>query len=357
MSDLFSKRERWFIGTLYGVPIACLLAALAAAFNHAQAWAGRHSQSNAWEHLAFAVMIELPALFGLILMTLWPKIGGGRKPLVPRLLFGLAVVLSMYVQQAYAGADASGSERFVAGAPSVLAGAFLELVFWVMGLVEEAREKARQEAAGPPPAAVVPPPPMLIPQTPIVPVPPAAPPVSSPQPTAVPRDSESITEPVSPWTSPPGTPFPERAVPQDSKPDVPSLSTPGQGDKPQATALVPPPVPPSAGGDNTGGQDLPDTQDTDALTPTVSGGRDPQDNPEGDSAPEGDSGQDTDTRDGGTPGLDPVDLEVWEHHQKGMSKKELAAKYGCSEKTIQRRLGKVRTVIETTPAEEETANA
>lgn len=142
-----SRRDKVFLGLIYGVPVACLCAALLVAFTHAKDWVARHNHGAEWEHWSFAIMIELPALFGILLMTLWPKIGGGRKPLVPRVLFGLAVVLSFYVQQAYAGSDASKSERFVAGAPSVLAGAFLELVFWVMGLVEEAKAKAKQEFA------------------------------------------------------------------------------------------------------------------------------------------------------------------------------------------------------------------
>ncbi len=146
MSELFTQRERWFIRTLFALPVACLIAALFMAFAHAQDWAARHNTGASWEHLAFAIMIELPALFGLILMTLWSKIGGGRKPVVPRLLFGAAFALSFYVQQAYVGSGAAMSARFVAGLPSVAAGVFLELVFWVMGLIEETRAKAKQEA-------------------------------------------------------------------------------------------------------------------------------------------------------------------------------------------------------------------
>lgn len=139
MSLDLTRRDRVFIGCLYGVPVACLGAALTMAFTHAKDWAGRHNDGATWEHWAFAVMIELPAIFGLLLMSLWPKIGGGRKPTVPRVLFFASAALSMFVQQAYAGGDASPSERFVAGLPSIAAMVFIEIVFWVMGLIEEAR--------------------------------------------------------------------------------------------------------------------------------------------------------------------------------------------------------------------------
>lgn len=337
----FSRREKWFIGVIYGLPIACLCAALVVAFAHAQNWASRHNSGDSWEHLAFAIMIELPALFGILLMTLWPKIGGGRKKTVPRLLFGSAVVLSFYVQQAYAGSGASGSERFVAGAPSILAGAFLELVFWVMGLVEEAKAAAKAEAAGPPPAAVLPPPPLDIPMSPLAAGPPTThvpPSVAAP----VPQDTALL----SPWTEPPRTPALVADVPQDI--------TGGQGDIPQLTALVPPPASPSAGGEDTGGQALPDPQDTGDLSPTVPRGHDPQDSTEGDTDAEGDSEGDTTPASKDGAGLDPTDLEVWAHFENGKTKKDLAAMYQVSEKTIQRRLQKVRAA---TAAVEEHANA
>ena len=140
-----TRRDRWFIGAMYGIPISVLICALVMAFNHARNWADRHSDGPAWEHWAFAATIELPALLGLLLLTLWPKIGGGKKKTIPRLLFGSAAVLSFVVQQAYAGSDAAMSARIVAGLPSFAAGLFLEIVFWVMGLVEEAKQKAAEE--------------------------------------------------------------------------------------------------------------------------------------------------------------------------------------------------------------------
>lgn len=194
---------------------------------------------------------------------------------------------------------------------------------------------AEQEHARPPAPNLVPPPPMVLPEQPLPLVP-----------HRIPQDQPHAH----PWTSPPGTPLTESAAPRDTVPDVPRQDTPEQGDKPQATALVPPTAPPSAGGEHQGAHDQPAPQDTDTPLPGQSGERGPLDTPEGSSDREGS----TAPADRGSAGLDPTDLEVWAHFRNGKTKAELAAMYSCHEKTIQRRLKKVR---EATAAEEEHTNA
>jgi hypothetical protein len=326
----FTRREKWFIGLIYAIPIAVLFAALIMAFTHAMEWAARHDSGPGWEHLAFALMIEFPALLGLLLMTLWPKIGGGRKPVVPRILFLVAAALSQFVQQAYAGSDASTSSRFVAGVPSVGAMVFIEIVFWVMGLVDESKHAAKRNMAGPAPALVPPPPPMEIPLSPLANAP------SLPEP--APQDSALPAPPVSPWASPPASYAEVNAAPLDMLP----LQQGEHEDKPQVTATVPPTAPPSAGGEQRGEQDLPELQDNAVPLPTNREGSAPLDDPEEDTDLEGSSEGDTVPAGRGSTSLDPTDLEMWAHHQNGKTKAELAVMYGCHEKTIQRRLSKVR---------------
>lgn len=238
-----TRRDRVFIGAIYGIPIVVLIAALAMAFNHAKDWAGRHNDGPSWEHWTFAAVIELPALLGLLLLTLWPKIGGGRKPTVPRVLFGSAAALSMFVQQAYAGPAASVSERFVAALPSIGAGVFLELVFWVMGLIDNAKTKAAEEVEQ---AALkqtrralglgdIAPPPTLT--SPVVSTPTPAPVTVTPA-AMSPDMSTPTPEPVSPDMRAEMTPDIDGPAPRH---DTVTLGR-GDGDIPQVNDRVTPPV-------------------------------------------------------------------------------------------------------------------
>jgi Homeodomain-like domain len=141
-----SRRDRLILGAIYGIPLSVLAAALAMAFSHAEIWHGRVApDADAWEGWAFAVMIELPAIMGLLLLSIFPVIAPKKKPTIPRILFLSAAVMSLAVQQAYAGWSAGLDERLVAGGPSILAGVFVEIVFWVVGLVDQAKRDLAEE--------------------------------------------------------------------------------------------------------------------------------------------------------------------------------------------------------------------
>lgn len=340
----FTRRDKLFLGLIYGVPIACLGAALLVAFTHAKDWVGRHNAGASWEHWSFAIMIELPALFGILLMTLWPKIGGGRKPLVPRLLFGSAVGLSLYVQQAYAGSDASASARFAAGAPSVLAGIFLELVFWVMGLVEEAKQKAREEFAAEEEArrkaeerprvglGDIAPPPLLSPRHEEPVSPPVAPDMSPPTPTLVSAGHVAATAPdTTPHVTPTPRPYDRQTSgvtsaarqgdnAQPSPHVTPSgspiyVAPPRHPDTDRLEGDTEPDVTPDTGPDVT----MPTTTD---VTPDTGGG-------------EGDTGADV-TPDSQGDMTNPLWAEAAVMRRRGDTVEAIAKHFGKSTRTIQR---------------------
>lgn len=144
-----TNREKWALRGIYTVIVVVAVAAMSMAFEHARNWADRHASVDAqwWEGWAFGVMIELPAVMGLLLLQVWPKIAPGRKPTIPRWLLSSSLMVSLVVQQAYAGPSASMSTRIVAGLPSLVAFIFVEIMFMLMGAVEEGRAKAVAEVA------------------------------------------------------------------------------------------------------------------------------------------------------------------------------------------------------------------
>lgn len=287
MSFKLTAKDRWTIGAIYAIPIAVLVAALAMAFQHAEQWHGRHApHAPAWEGWAFATMIELPAIMGLLLLSVFPKIAPGRKPTIPRLLFGSAAVISLTVQQAYAGSGASASERIVAGFPSVVAGIFVEIVFWVVGLVDEVKTAAvddEYEKRVTPTSAVrgvgvIPDMPALAPMSPLIPdavSPPTRPPTSpdmtgatgadvtpgtaasvTPTPDVADSDIPQVTPHVTPSVShpaPPATPWGDMPADRgDVAVDVALDDTPAPGDSVAPdTGADAADVTPDAGGDMT----------------------------------------------------------------------------------------------------------
>lgn len=324
---------------LYLIPPSLLIVAIAASFTHIKDWALDHAPPNTheWQGWAFACIVELIPIFGVLLTWKLRKIEHSLT--IPRWLLAVGFGISMAGQVAYAGGIAAGASRLIIAAGPSIAGLVLtEILLWLLRVLADASLPA------PPPApALVPPPPMALPPQPLSPAPPAALP-------AAPQDIEGEQPAVSPWATPPGTPLPTAVAPPDIVSDVPPFTPGEQGDNQQVTATVPPTVLPSANGEGSGEQAATASQDITALLPTPSGERALQDNPEGDTAPEGDS-----TPAGkGSAALDPTDLEVWAHHQNGKTKQELAVIYGVHPKTIQRRLTKVRTA---TAAEEEHSNA
>lgn len=139
-------REKWSVRAIYMIVSCVTLAALFMAFDHARNWADRHSPPGEWwTGWAFAAMIELPALMALLLLQVWSKLAGGRKPVVPRVLLAVSYSVSLAVQQAYAGADASFSTRIVAGLPSLGAGVFVEIMFMLLGFVDAVATKIAAE--------------------------------------------------------------------------------------------------------------------------------------------------------------------------------------------------------------------
>lgn len=141
MTLKLNTQDRVAIAGMYIVPITTLFASMAMAFEHAQDWAERHAVHGApgWQGWAFACMVELVPTLGLLLLFILKRIGG--KLTVARLLFFGGAAISFTVQQGYAGANASPSERIVAGAPSIAAMVFIELLLWVIGLIDEAKAR------------------------------------------------------------------------------------------------------------------------------------------------------------------------------------------------------------------------
>lgn len=327
---------------MFGMPTATFIGSIFASITHIKDWAERHLVKDAgeWQAWQFAIVIELIPIYGLLVM--WRLRKQNRQSNVPRWIFGIGLGLSMLFQIGYVGNLWELSKISVAIGPTLLALAATEILLW---LARPPANKAMTPTASPTNV----PPPMNLPQSPLANVPPAAP----PSPTPVCQDTEPEEESLSPETSTPGTPLQTGHAPQDTPAEISSMSSPGQEDKPQATTLVPPPVSPSAGGVDMGGQDLPAPWDTAVPTPTVSGGHAPQGTPEEDTAQR----EDTPAREGGTPGLDPIDLERWELKLAGKTKAEIAELHNVHPRTVQRSWGKVQAAHEAAEQEKEASNA
>jgi hypothetical protein len=323
---------------IFVIPSGILLAAIAASFTHIKDWALNHApkDTHEWQGWAFACIVELIPIFGVLVMWKLRKANHGLT--VPRFILGAGFLASMAGQVAYAGGlDAGVSRLIVAAGPSFAGLVLTEVLLWLVRTIVE-----KNTIPLPPPTGVPQPPPMVIPAPPLANVPPAAadpaPPATEEPAPPAPQEREHV----SPWSTPPG-------APASAPPSAPLPVQGEQGDRQQVMDAVPPQPLPSVDGEGAGEQA---PSDSDPL-PTQSGEHAPQDTPEEDATPEGSTAD----GDRGTTGLDPLDLETWEHHQNGKTKKELSTLYGVHEKTIQRRLSKVRAVIESTPKDEEHADA
>lgn len=367
---------------IFAIPSAILIASIAASFTHIKDWALKHSPvgTHEWQGWAFACIVELIPIFGVL--VLW-KLRKANLPLtVPRWLLGTGFTMSMAGQIAYAGGMDAGLSRLIfAALPSIAGLGLTEVLLWLVRTIA-----AKGEALPPAPDLVdVPAPPRLIPPAPVsrVPLSPlptlavspgtsdgpegdmsrrdrvAAGAVSRDMPTPGQGDTSVVSRPVSPWATPPVPPLSRPVSPRDmSRDSDPGVSS-GQRDIPQVTGVVPPPALPEAGGD-TGVEVLPvqqpegevsrgtDDVDVPLEDPAPQRDSDPRDTPGPRDSAEGDT-----DRDRGDSPPDPrdtkvtkEDIETWTRSTRGDTRKALAAHYGVSEKTITRRLTKVRKARE-----------
>lgn len=341
MNLMLTFREKWSLRAIYIIVTVVTFSALAMAFDHARNWSSRHSASgDSWEGWAFAVMIELPAVMGLLLLQIWGKIASGRKRTIPRLLLGASYSVSAIIQQAYAGPHASVSTRIVAGLPTVVAGIFVEIMFMLMGLVDEVKADMAAEQAER----------LKVEERPRVGLGDIAPP-----PPMSPRHDEPMSPPDRPDMSPPTAPPTSPRHDTATRPDTPARVTPSprpsvtattgatsvlpNRDIPQATAHVTPDMPPiyvaptrhpdtgQPEGD-TGPDVTPDTG-PDVTAPAA-----------GDVAPDGGGGQ-GDTAPDVTPDTqpdmtNPLWVEAAVMRRRGDTVAAIAKHFGKSTRTIQR---------------------
>lgn len=335
ITPTLTTREAWALRAVYAITLAVLVIALTNAFEHAKDWHDRHIHSSYWwQGWAFAVIIELPALMGLLLMMVFPKIAPGAKPTIPRALFLGAVAVSIVVQQAYAGSGASWTVRIIVIVPSIFAGIFLEIFFWLLDKVEQFKDGTLFVEA----TAATPPPPKLIEVQP-----PEAPARSI---TDVPghghRDTDTDTDKPHPHV-PRTERDTSRDITPDMRPGVPETPRVGHADIPQATALVPPPyVPPEEGDTDTdipaaGRVDIspPAPQDTSRDSADI-GGATPDVRPDTEpDVPDADGDTDMDTEPGRD--IDPRAVEALSlRRDKKMTNPQIAARFAVSTKTVGR---------------------